>query len=238
MADNGDTSNDQGQRDGNATGGDQPAGTSADKNNTGGQKGAASGAAGGKDALLADLAKERDKRQALEKSIADMQQAQKDQMSKLAQAFGLTSADDGATGADALAQQVTDLQQQFAATQRKATILELAAAPGEGADGKPLPAIPPEYHHLLTATDADALAAQAKSVAELVALKAAQQQTPGFAVSAGQGQQNGGETSLDAQIAAAEKELQGKTLGSVEHRQAQRRLMSLKTQQLAASRQS
>lgn len=191
--------------------------------------------AGGKDAVLADLARERDKRQALETTVSQMQQAQKDQMAALAKAFGLDP-EKAPEGADALTQQVSTLQEQFAATQREATILKLAAKPGADADGKPLPAIPAEYHHLLTATDPAALTEQAKAVAELVAAKAAQQQTPSFAPSAGQGNNSDGDTSLTAQIAAAEKELQGKQLGTVDHRQAQRRLMSLKTQQLAASR--
>lgn len=194
--------------------------------------------AGGKDAILADLAKERDKRQELEQSIANLQQSQKDQMAALAKAFGLDPDKDAETGPDALAKSVADLQQQVAATQRKATILELAAKPGEDAEGKPLPAIPPEYHHLLTATDTDALTAQAKSVAELVALKAAQSQTPGFAESAGQGQNGGPTPPLPAQIAEAEKALQGTTPGTPEHRAAQQRAMALKSQQLFAVAQS
>lgn len=193
---------------------------------------------GGKESILADLARERDKRQELEQSVTAMQQAQKDQMAALAKAFGLDAKEAGEAGPDVLAQQVTALQEQFATTQRRATILELAAAPGADAEGKPLPAIPSEYHHLLTATDAEGLTAQAKSIAELVAVKAIQQQAPGFASSAGQGVNNGsGETTLPAQIAAAEKELQGKQPGTVDHKQSQRRLMSLKSQQLyAASR--
>lgn len=48
---------------------------------------------GGKDAILADLATERDKRQALEKTVTDMQDAQKQQMDALATALGIKPAD-------------------------------------------------------------------------------------------------------------------------------------------------
>lgn len=48
---------------------------------------------GGKDAILADLATERDKRQALEKTVTDMQAAQKQQMDALATALGIKPAD-------------------------------------------------------------------------------------------------------------------------------------------------
>lgn len=193
--------------------------------------------AGGKDAILADLAKERDKRQELEGKLTAFEQSQKDQMAALAKAFGLTP-DEAATGADALAKSVTDLQAQMASAQREAAILKLAAAPGVDAEGKPLPAIPAEYHHLLTATDAEALTAQAKSVAELVALKAAQSQLPGFAASAGQGQGGTPTAPLPAQIAEAEKALQGKTRGTPEYQAAAQRVASLKSQQLFAAAQS
>lgn len=196
---------------------------------------------GGKDQVLADLARERDKRQSLEKTVADIQQASKDQMTALAKAFGIEDKAAETSGVDALTEQVKTIQDQLAATQRKATILELAAKPGQGADGKDLPAIPSEFHHLLTATDDEGLKAQAKSVAALLAATGQQNQTPGFAASAGQGQNGAGgdESSVSAQIAAAEKELQGKSPGTPEHRAARQRLMSLKSQQLfLASRQS
>lgn len=48
---------------------------------------------GGKDAILADLAKERDARQALQQQIADLQTAQQSQMDALAKALGLKSDD-------------------------------------------------------------------------------------------------------------------------------------------------
>lgn len=193
---------------------------------------------GGKDAILADLAKERDKRQALEAKVTGFETT----MQNLAKAFGLPegtgAAGDGQGATSDVNAQIQQLQEQFAATQREATLLKVAAAPGVDAEGKPLPAIPPEFHHLLTATDADGLAAQAKSVAQLVAVQAAQNQTPGFAASAGQGQNGGTTPPLPAQIAAAETELQGKTRGTPEYRATEQRVMALKSQQLFAAAQS
>ena len=60
---------------------------------------------GGKDAILADLAKERDKRQALERTVTEMQTAHQAQMDALAKAFGLKS-DDDPPDAEALTAQV------------------------------------------------------------------------------------------------------------------------------------
>lgn len=48
---------------------------------------------GGKDAILADLAKERDARQALQKQVADMQAAQQAQMDAFATALGVKKED-------------------------------------------------------------------------------------------------------------------------------------------------
>lgn len=49
---------------------------------------------GGKDALLGDLAKERDKRQGLEREIQSIKDAQQAQMDSLAKAFGLKKDDE------------------------------------------------------------------------------------------------------------------------------------------------
>lgn len=46
---------------------------------------------GGKDAILADLAKERDKRQSIEKQLADAQSAQQTTLDNIAKALGLKS---------------------------------------------------------------------------------------------------------------------------------------------------
>lgn len=59
---------------------------------------------GGKDAILADLAKERDKRQTLEQTVSEMQTAQQAQMDAIAKAFGIKQ--DDAPDPDALAQQI------------------------------------------------------------------------------------------------------------------------------------
>lgn len=193
---------------------------------------------GGKDAILADLAKERDKRQELEGKLTEFEKSQKEQMAALAKAFGVAPEEGESTDIEAVTKQLSALQEQMSTAQREAAILKLAAKPGEDAEGKPLPSIPSEYHHLLTATDADALAEQAKSVAGLVAARAAQEQTPGFAASAGQGQNGGPTPPLPAQIAAAETDLQGKTPGSPEHKAAQKKVMDLKAQQLFQAHQA
>lgn len=77
---------------------------------------------GGKAAVLADLATERDKRQALEQTVAQMQQAQKDQMAAIAAAFGVKpdDKDDGT-------QLLTTLQQQVAAMQHESLVHRIAA---------------------------------------------------------------------------------------------------------------
>lgn len=189
---------------------------------------------GGKDSILADLARERDKRQALEKSVADMQQAQKDQMSSLAKAFGLDTGDKPETSAvDALAEKFSALEDQLAQSHRKAAVLEAASTHK----------IPTDLLHLLEHVPTDKLDEVAKSVGELAGKATAEDGTPQYAPSSGAGNNGGGngadESSVTAQIAAAEKELQGKAFGTPERRAIERRLMSLKSQQLyAASRQA
>lgn len=63
-------------------------------------------AKGGKDAILADLAKERDKRQALETTVSEMQTAHQQQMDALAKALGLKKDDDTPPDPDALASEI------------------------------------------------------------------------------------------------------------------------------------
>lgn len=65
---------------------------------------------GGKDAILGDLAKERDKRQALEQQVTELQNAQQSQLDAIAKALGLKS-DDTPPDPQALAAQVTTEQQ-------------------------------------------------------------------------------------------------------------------------------
>lgn len=188
---------------------------------------------GGKDAVLADLAKERKARQTLSDQLAELKKSQDGQRDALAKALGVKPED--TSDMDKLTSQFSSLQQQFADSQRKATLLELAATPGEDADGKQLPSIPKEYHHLLTATETEALQAQAKTVAALVAAQQGATGPPGFAPPAGQGQGNTGKTpTLNDQVAAAEREAANKTPGSPDQKAAQQRVMALKSRQLAA----
>lgn len=111
---------------------------------------------GGKDAILADLSRERDKRQQLEQQMTELQNAQKAQTDALAKAFGLKEGEK--PEADKLAEQVGTLQARIDAAERKSRLLELASEH----------AIPTNYMHLLTGADDETLKAQAEAVAELV----------------------------------------------------------------------
>lgn len=141
-----------------------------------------------KNAVLADLARERDARQALE--------ARLDAFSK---ALGGPS-DPGKP--EDLAETVKSLQSKFEASQNEALKLRIAASPGLDAEGKPLPAIPPQFHNLLTETDPEKLKAQAVTVAALIPATTATATSPAFLANPGQGQ-GGGATTPEA-IAAAE----------------------------------
>lgn len=81
---------------------------------------------GGKDAILADLAKERDARQALQQQITDMQTAQQEQMDALAKALGLKK-DDAPADPAALAAQI---ETEKAATRQAAAQLAVYRAAG------------------------------------------------------------------------------------------------------------
>jgi len=162
------------------TGSGEAAGQSAGQSAGDGEEGK-----GGKAAVLADLAKERDARQALEKQIADREAADAEWKANLAKALGVGPEETSAT--DKLAEQIKALQTQVATSTREATILKVAAAPGVDAEGKPLPAIPAEYHHLLTASETEALQEQARSVAALIAANAEKADPPNFQTSNGQG---------------------------------------------------
>lgn len=78
---------------------------------------------GGKAAVLADLATERDKRQALETQIQELQQAQQKQTDALAKAFGLKPEE---TSESKLAEQVTELRQQFNQTRHTNAVQSVA----------------------------------------------------------------------------------------------------------------
>lgn len=131
---------------------------------------------------------------ALRQELDALKAQQQQQTEAFAKALGLKPEE--TSGTDDLANRLNTLQEQFAATQRKAQILELAAEHE----------IPAEYRHLLTATEPDALAAQAKSVGELVKARQEAANTPPFQQNPGQGQGGGAAPSLAEQIAAAEAE--------------------------------
>lgn len=136
-----------------------------------------------KQAVLADLAKERDARQALEKKIEDQNKA-------LAAAFGLT---EEPKSGDDLTETVNALKARLDASERTATKLAIAA------EYK----IPAEHHDLLTETDTEKLKAQAEKVGALIAAASPggeQQQNPAFVANPGQGQ--GGPTDPSAAEAA------------------------------------
>lgn len=79
---------------------------------------------GGKAAVLADLATERDKRQELEQQVQTLTKAQQAQTDALAKAFGIKPEETSDTSA--LAAQVTTLQEQFAQTQHQNAVLSVA----------------------------------------------------------------------------------------------------------------
>ncbi len=149
-----------------------------------------------KAAVLADLAKERDARQALEAKLTAFESSNAERNKVLAQALGLTEAP---KSEDDLAATVKDIQNTLAASQLEALKLRLAASPGEDAEGKPLAAIPPQYHNLLTETDPEKLKAQAVTVSALVAAHAAATGTPAFQPHPGQGQSGPAAKSQDDQ---------------------------------------
>ena len=122
--------------------------------------------------LIQNLRKEKGADDGEAKRLANeldaLKKSQAEQRDAFATALGIKPEETSDT--DKLAQQLNTLREQMAETQRKATLLEVAAAPGVDAEGNALPSIPSEYHHLLTATEMEALQAQAKSVAALVAV--------------------------------------------------------------------
>lgn len=121
-----------------------------------------------KNAVLADLVKERDARQALEAKIDAQNKA-------FAAAFGLEEA----PKTEDLAETVKTLQQQIADDRRAAHLDRLCAANGIEED---------EDKALLTETDPEKLAAQAKRVGALIAAQKAAAATPEFQPNPGQGQ--------------------------------------------------
>ena len=130
-----------------------------------------------KKSVLADLAKERDARQALEKKFEDQQKA-------FAAALGL--AEEPKSGDD-ITETVNALKARLDESERTATKLAIAA------EFK----IPAEHHDLLTETDTEKLRAQAEKVGALIAAaNPGEPQNPAFVANPGQGQ--GGPTSPSA----------------------------------------
>lgn len=134
-----------------------------------------------KAAVLADLAKERDARQALEARLDAQNKA-------FAEALGVTETPKG----EDLAETVKNLQAQIAQDRHAALLDRVAAANG----------IDDEHKDLLTETDPEKLKAQAAKVGALVALKTGAATTPTFQANPGQGQGGGAQT--PEAIAAAE----------------------------------
>lgn len=87
---------------------------------------------GGKTAILADLATERDKRQQLEQTVTEMQAAQQAQMDALAKALGLKS--DEPPDPDKLAAQVAEEQGKARDAQVQLAIYRNAASAEANAD--------------------------------------------------------------------------------------------------------
>ena len=133
-----------------------------------------------KNAVLADLAKERDARQALEARLDAQNKA-------FAEALGVTETPKG----EDLAETVKALQSQIAQDRHAALLDRVAAANG----------IDDEHKDLLTETDPEKLKAQAAKVGALVAAKNAAAGTPAFQANPGQGQ-GGASASPEAQAEA------------------------------------
>lgn len=134
-----------------------------------------------KNAVLADLKKEREARQALEAKIDAQNKA-------MLAAFGVTEAPKG----EELAETVKSLQAQIATDRRAALIDRLAAANG----------IDEAHQALLTETDPEKLKAQAEMVGALVKANTADAAPPAFQPNPGQGQ--GGAPGTPEAIAEAE----------------------------------
>lgn len=143
-----------------------------------------------KTAVLADLAKERDARQALEAKLTQFESSTAERNKALAEALGLTDA----PKSEDLAATVKGLQDRIDNSEREAARLRIAAEKE----------VPAAYHYLLTETDTEKLTAQAEMAAEYARLKAQAEGTPQFQANPGQGQ--GGQPTTPEALAAAEYE--------------------------------
>lgn len=106
--------------------------------------------AGGKDALKADLARERDKRQELEQSVAALKKSQDEQRDAFAKALGLAPEETSDT--DKLSEQLSKLQDRLDGADRRTQVLEVATEHGIGKDDL----------HMLTGSTAEELKKQAE----------------------------------------------------------------------------
>lgn len=88
---------------------------------------------GGKDAVLADLAKERDKRQELEGKLTEFQTTQQRQMDAIAKALGLKQ-DDAPPDPATLTAQITEAQEQAREAAVQLAVYRNAAANEANAD--------------------------------------------------------------------------------------------------------
>lgn len=143
---------------------------------------------GGKESVLADLAKERDKRQALEQKLADSQATQQSQLDAIAKALGLK---EDAPDPAAIAQQLAESQRQAADNAASLTRFQVAVEK----------AVPAHLVEFVTGSTREEVEASVEKV--LAAFSAAPSPQSGPRPDPSQGQQ-GAPASLDALISAAE----------------------------------
>ncbi|HET6816879.1 MAG TPA: hypothetical protein VFH66_06595, partial [Mycobacteriales bacterium] len=144
---------------------------------------------GGKDAVLADLAKERDKRQSLERELQEAKSSQQAQLDAIAKALGLKPEAEPVDPA-VLTQQLTDAQRETAESKARLARYEAAIAQQ----------VPSHLVEFITGSTAEEIEA---SITKVVAAFNASKPT-GPRPDPSQGIQ-GAPTSLDEQIAAAEQ---------------------------------
>lgn len=143
---------------------------------------------GGKDAVLADLAKERDKRQALEQRLSAAEQASKDQLDAIAKALGLK---DDAPDPAAITKELEDAQRTAAENAAALTRFQLAVEKS----------VPAHLVEFVTGSTRDEVEASITKVLAAFGTSTA----PGTPKPDPSQGQLGAPTSLDALIAAAEQ---------------------------------
>lgn len=160
------------------------------------------GGAGGKDQILADLATERDKRQALEQQLQQAQQTQQSQLDAIAKALGLKG--DEPPDPDKLASQLTSEQAEKRDAKVQLAVYRAATANGANPDALL------DSQSFLTSVkdvdpaDQDKVATAIKAAVEKNPNLAAQRVTPGVRDAAqGSNAQAGGTTVNDLIRAAA-----------------------------------